>query len=168
MRWMTFAVLLFLSVSCSTTVSRIQIAGKADAGGGGVRFRIMGDVPPSFRTRLLIRFAAEMGEKFYPAVRSEVYRVDLRFDPVDRDFTPIFFIVPPLLSYLGCPQGTVSRRFSIRIVSARSGKLLSIYQGRVRRPFGLYYMIPAAEKKMYNAILKLASDALVSYFRGKP
>lgn len=160
------AAVLFL-VSCSSVITSSRIAPTPDIPSGAIEYTVLGDAPPAFQGRLIIRCSSVLGKEHQPVVRDGAFRVAVRLDAIERDFTPIAFIIPPLLSYLGCPQGTVSRRFSIRITTVKSGRVLTVWRGKVRRPFGLYYMIPSAEKKMHDAILELGSGAIIRFFQKK-
>jgi len=157
------AVVLF--ASCSSVITTTVLSEKQGRRAGGVRFRFFGDVAFAFRTRLMIRCVSSFKSGLYPVMHGEDYIVEVRLDPVQRDFTPIFFIVPPLLSYLGCPQGSVSRRYSLRVISAADGRILVIWKGKVRRPFGLYYMIASAERRMHDEILIKSSSVLNLFFQ---
>lgn len=148
--------------ACTVTMRRTDIISSA-LPPGGVVFRFRGPVGSAFRARLMIGFLEKVkGRGHFLMTDGGRYRVRLTMEPLDIDYRPIFFVIPPLLSYLGCPQGTVTRRFSVAVFDGR--RLIGIREGLVRRPFGLYYMIPFTQRRVQELVLRQAVAESASFF----
>lgn len=158
-------LLLLLCSGCSTVLEKTVPAAGGAPPAGGVSIRFRGAASLAFRNRVLLRFREKAPERFFLTVKEGEVLVRITLDPVLVDYTPIYCVIPTLFSYFGVPQGTVSRRYSIAVFGKDGGKLLALWQGRVIRPFGLYYMIPATTRRVEEALLLKIGEALESYFR---
>ena len=156
-------LVLIIMASCSTVLER-TVAGTEATASGGVTFHFRGAVGNAFRARVLLAFLDQVPKRFFPVVGNGAYRVRITLDPVVVDYTPIYCVFPILLSFFGCPQGTVSRRYSVAVFSGERMRLISQWEGRVIRPFGLYYMIPRTKNRVEEALLGRVAAALKLFF----
>lgn len=158
-------LLLLVLSGCSTLLERtLSPAGETPVP-GTVSITFRGDASLAFRNRVMLRFREKVPDRYTLMVREGDTRVRITLDPLLVDYTPIYCVIPTLFSYFGVPQGTVSRRCSIAVFGRDGGRLLALWEGRVIRPFGLYYMIPATTGKVEEALLAKIGEALESFFR---
>lgn len=156
----------FLIISCSSTIHNNRPTAGPRPAGGGIQYRFSDNIKESFRNRLFIaQMQSFTNRRYFLTAAKGRYLVSVTLDPWQIDYTPIYCVFPPLLSYLGCPQGTVSRRFSAAIYQTGNNRLLNLWHGRVIRPFGLYYMIPGTKRRVQETILSKLHTVLSNYFK---
>lgn len=159
------SVLFVLTTACSSVVQRTDWAPRQPLKAGGVRFLFHSQADTVFRSRLLIGFLQGVPGHFPVTVSDAAYRIRVTLGEWETDYTPIFFLIPPLLSYLGCPQGTVTRRWALAVYGGEENRLLVLREGLVRRPFGLYYMIPSVKGRISEALLATITAELAVLFK---
>jgi hypothetical protein len=164
MKMRLLSLLLVLS-GCSTVLERTLPPGGETPIPGGVSITFRGDVSLAFRNRVMLRFREKAPERYTLMIKEGDTRVRITLDPLLVDYTPIYCVTPRSFSYFGVRKVTVSRRCSIAVFGRDGGRLLALWEGRVSRPFGLYYMIPATTRKVEEALLLKIGEALESFFR---
>lgn len=141
-------------VACATDVTRHDFQAIPARVSPSICLRVVGDVPAWFANRLLIRVAEQLPPKTVFLTRDADLEYTLTLEPFSEDYTPIYCVFPTLVSFFGCPQGTVTRDFTLRLTSRGEPRIHTVWQGRVRRPFGLYYVIPSVRDRIMDTIIE--------------
>lgn len=110
-----------------------------------------GKVPDWFAHRLLVSIGQKAGLALVETGGDLHFSITI--EPLERDFTPMFFVLPMAVAFFGCPQGGITGRYSVRISERASGRILAIWEGQETRVFGLYRLIPRVERDVYEAML---------------
>ncbi|HPH03812.1 MAG TPA: hypothetical protein PLM00_03515 [Spirochaetota bacterium] len=133
--------------------------------GPGVPARVSiacnGHVPDWFVHRLLGAAAHGFGDKALLVDGSGDLHFAITFEPLARDFTPMFFVVPMATAFFGCPQGGITGEYSVRVSETASGRIIAVWEGRETRVFGLYRLIPRVERDVYEAMLAVLTAKIV-------
>lgn len=131
----------------------------------GVPFRVSiacsGAVPDWFAHRLLVSVAQGFGTRAVLVDTNGDLHFSVTVEPLARDFTPMFFVVPMALAFFGCPQGGITGEYSVRVSETASGRIIAVWQGRETRVFGLYRLIPRVERDVHEAMLVSLSAKIV-------
>ena len=147
-------ILVFVATACETTLTRHDFAAIPARVSPTIALRVAGDVPQWFVNRLLVRVAGQLPEKTVLTTGEADLEYTLTLEPFVEDYTPIYCVFPTLVSFFGVPQGTVTRDFTLRLQSRGEARIHTVWQGRVRRPFGLYYVIPSVRHRIMNEIIE--------------
>ena len=161
----TFALLLVVAILCAGCASHFGQyplgAWQAEAGGRPrVSIACSGAVPDWFAHRLLVSVAQGLGTKAVLVDTNGDLHFSVTVEPLARDFTPMFFVVPMALAFFGCPQGGITGGYSVRVSETASGRIIAVWQGRETRVFGLYRLIPRVERDVHEAMLAVLAEKI--------